>query len=136
MAVKASLDPDGLSEVVEVEERSGGAELRVRRIQSEERVESGTAALDAQDLAALWATVRAGSLQTASAPETDVQVRDAKSYLLLLEWPDPQSGRARVHSLHWTNPKEQPAALTRLFDEVGALARTRVSKVRLKYFRP
>lgn len=79
---------------------------------------------------------RESSLETASAPETDVRVRDGKSYLLPLEWPDPQSGRARVHSLHFANPKEQPAALTRLFDEVGALARTRVSTVKLEYFRP
>lgn len=136
MAVKSSLDPDGPSEVIEVEERPGGATLRVRRIHAERRVESGTAELDTAAVDALWAVVREGRLEDASAPETDVRVRDGKSYLLLLEWPDPQSGRVRVHSLHWANPRAQPEALARLFDRVGALARARVRSVELRYFRP
>lgn len=127
------LEGDGSSEVIELAESDGAAELRVRRLVHDDPVKSETARLPITELDRVWQLVERERLTELSPPEPDPSVSRGSSRMLQLEWPDAE-GKAKVHVVHWSNPKRAHPGLDRLFRELAAGAREHTRGVELEFF--
>jgi hypothetical protein len=132
VAVTTALKPGGPSEVIEVNEQAKGASLRARRLYPDEKVDTATADLSADDFARLWKIVEADHLTRQDPPKTDPAVMDGAGHMMVLEWPE--GGRTHVHAVHWSNPREPHPGIDHLFREMATMARAKTPSVKLYYF--